>query len=361
MAADSPGTPRARQLSLLSPDGSSPVAVATPPPPVASHPGHLSEAVAAFCLHLTNDSRAPHTVRSTELDLRGLLEHLGDIRLADIAPGQLAAHVRWLRTDRHNGSSSLRRKIATLKMFFRYAMHVGWLTESPAESVPYPPLHRAPVVALSPNELESVIAAGAHDPVWHALALLFADAGLKRDEVLALLAEDLYLAREPSDSRVTVRHASQAKRVRRRSVPLTPRAHFALARLLQAPLPGGPLFSISVRGVNFVVETLGRRAQLSRIKKLTPDILRDTFAVRTVQSQIEVESSAATRGATARQLDRLRGQHDLQLLQLLGLSRYSDMAARYRAAAAAGSPATPQPPAQATDVAANVPPEAMPE
>ena len=159
--------------------------------------------------------------------------------------------------------------------------------------------------------------------------------GLKRDEVLALQTEDLYLAREAGNSRVTVRHASQAQRVRRRSVPLTPRAHFALLRLLQAPLPGGPLFSISVRGVNFVVETLGRRAQIVRIKKLTPEILRDSFAVRAMRNRIETESVATSRGATARELSRLRGQHDVQLLQLLGLSRYSDMAARYRAAATA--------------------------
>jgi integrase len=140
-----------------------------------------------------------------------------------------------------------------------------------------------------------------------------------------------------------VRHASQAKRVRRRSVPLTPRAHFALARLLRAPLPGGPLFSISVRGVNFVVETLGRRANITRLKKLTPEILRDTFAVRAMRDLIEQETTAASHGATPRELERLRARHDLHILQLLGLSRYSDMAARYRAAAAADLPSADSP------------------
>ena len=330
-----PGNPfgfDARQLSLVD----TPAAEAAPPPPSQlTAPQQLSEAVEAYCLYLSDASRPAHTVRSTELDLRGLLQDLGDPRLGDISPGRLASHVRWLRTERHNGSSSLRRKIATLKTFFRYAMAAGWLVQSPAESLPYPPLKRAPVMVLTPNEIEAVVAAGSHDPAWHALVLLFADAGLKRNEVLALQAEDVYLAREPSESRVTVRHAAEAKRVRHRSVPVTPRAHFALARLLRAPLPGGPLFSLSVRGVNFVVETLGRRAQVTRVRKLTPEILRDTFAVRAMESRMTAESAAASQGATPRELDRLRAQHDLQVLQVLGLSRYSDMAARYRAVAAA--------------------------
>src|SRR4051812_24004740 len=89
-----------RQLPLLEASGLAPAAEPAVPdaaPPFS--PTQLRDAVAAFCLHLSNDSRAPHSVRSTELDLRGLLEHLGDTSLADIAPTQLAAHIRWLRTD----------------------------------------------------------------------------------------------------------------------------------------------------------------------------------------------------------------------------------------------------------------------
>jgi site-specific recombinase XerD len=336
-----------RQLTYLPPSiHEAPVGQADPP----AKPRDLQEAIDTYCACLTDASRAPHTVRSTELDLRGLLEHLGDVALGDLTPRQLAAHVRWLRTERRNGSASLRRKIATFKTFFRHAVAAGWITDSPAESLPYPALTRPPIVTLESHELEAVLAAGAHDRAWHALALLLADAGLKRDEVLALEAEDLYLAADPSDSRVTVRHSSQAKRVRRRSVPLTPRAHFALARLLSAPLPGGPLFSISIRGVNFVVETIGRRAGISRLKKLTPEILRDTFAVHAMAALMREETAAAERGATPRELDRLRVGHDVQVLQALGVSRYSDMAGRYRAAVptiASSDPQTPRGPAPA--------------
>ncbi|HZS02618.1 MAG TPA: site-specific integrase [Chloroflexota bacterium] len=327
----------AHQLPLPS----APASEGRPPPPRSPEPPRqLADAVRAYSFYLADAGRATHTVRSTELDLNGLLEHLGDVPLADLSPGQVAEHVRWLRTVRHNGTSSLRRKIATLKTFFRYAVEASWLVSSPAEGIPYPPLKRSAMVVLTDTEIEAVVQAASHDPAWHALLLLLADAGLKRDEVLALQAEDLYLAREPSDSRVTVRHTSQAKRARRRSVPLTPRTHFALARLLKAPLPGGLLFSISVRGVNFVVETAGRRAGITRLKKLTPEMLRDTFAVRQMRRRIEEETAASVRGATPRELERLRARHDEQVLQMLGLSRYSEMAARYRAAAVEDSAAS---------------------
>ncbi|HLH21003.1 MAG TPA: site-specific integrase [Chloroflexota bacterium] len=326
------GLPAGRQLPLFVPsEVLLPASTTVEPTPAR----RLSEAVEAYCTYLVAAGRAMHTVRSTRLDLQGLLEHIGDESLLDLAPAQLAEHVRWLRSERGNSSSSLRRKIATLKTFLRYAVTAGWIAESPAEGLVYPQLKRAPVIVLDSHEVEAVVAAGSVDPAWHALVLLFVDAGLKRDEALALQAEDLYLAREPSDSRVTIRHSAQAKRVRRRSVPLTARAHFALARLLRAPLPGGPVFSFSVRGVNFVIETVGRRAEIVRLKKLTPEILRDTFAVRIMRERVNNESEALRHGRSAREFARLRAKHDVEVLQLLGLSRYSEMAARYRSAVAA--------------------------
>lgn len=298
-------------------------------------PEYLLETAAMYRDYLLASGRATHTVSSVLLDLRGLVEHLGDVPLSGVTPAQLRAHVRWLRTDRHNGTASLRRKIATLKGFFQYGVASGWIIDNPAAPLIYPAPQRPPIIALDPAEAERVVRAGTHDLSWHALVLLLLDAGLKRDEMLALEAEDLYLARDPAHSQLTVRRSAQAKRVRHRSIPLTPRAHFALARLAEAPREPGPLLAISVRGVNFVVETVGRRSEIARIKKLTPEILRDTFAVRAMGSRIEAEGAAAERGSTERELERLRLEHDAEVLQLLGLSRFSDMAGRYRAAVAA--------------------------
>jgi integrase len=207
---------------------------------------------------------------------------------------------------------------------------------NPAEPIPYPPPVRLTIICLTASEREAVIAHAGHDPIWCALVLLLVDAGLKRDEVRALRAEDILIGRAPADSRIVVRHSSESNRVRRRTVTVTPHLHSALKRLLTAPLPGGHMIGLSVRGVNFVVETIGRRAGVTRVKKLTPEILRDTFAVNAMRERVQVECQRASEGASAEQLARAQREHDREVLAMLGLSRLSDMAARYRSAVAAG-------------------------
>jgi integrase/recombinase XerD len=325
--------PRGAQLDLFpQPTGDSPAYE----PTVAAPPTALSEAAVEYCRYLTRSNRARHTVRSTELDLGGLVQHLGDAPLASVTPDLLIDHVRWLRSERGNRVSSLRRKIATIKGLFRHAAASGWVASNPAEPIPYPPPIRSTIICLTPSEREAVIAHAGHDPIWCALVLLMIDAGLKRDEVLALRAEDILVGRDPEMSRIMVRRSSDSKRVRRRTVTVTPSLHSALKRLLTGPLSGGHLIGLSVRGVNFVVETIGRRAGLARVRKLTPEILRDTFAVNAMRERMQEERRRASEGAGAEQLARAQREHDREVLDMLGLSRLSDMAARYRSAVAAG-------------------------
>ena len=332
MADQQPGV---TQLALF--PVAAPAPPATPSPP-SQPPRSLGQAIAAYCDPLAAAGRAAHTVRSTAFDLAALLAQLGNCPLVEIQPGHLTAHLRWLRDAKRNRPASLRRKIATLKGFFRHAVTAGWLPADPAAELTYPAPPPPRLAALTPDEVEAVVAASLADPVWHALVLLLLDTGLKRDELLALRPTDLYLAPDPAQSRITVRHTQQAKRLRRRTLPLTPRCHAALARMLTIPWPSPTLFQLSVRGVNFVVETVGKRAGLQRIRRLTPEMLRDTFAVRAMQQRVAIEQARARAGATPAELDELHTQHDREIAALLGISRYSEMPARYRAAALAMLP-----------------------
>ncbi len=323
---------RPGQLPLFPPSRS--VALpATRAEPVGAEPSLLSEAVAAYLAHLTELNRAPHTLASTGLDLAGLVNHLGDLRLVDVTAEALHEHIQWLRDDRSNRTASLRRKIASIKGLFRHAKLTGWVYSDPAAGLIYPPPVNPAVLALRADEEASVMAAAGHDLTWLTLVLLILDCGLKRDEVLALRADDLLLGRSAGASQLSVRRTARAKRARRRSLPLTDRLHAALAHLIGTPLPCTRLVNLSVRGINFVVETIGQRAQLKRFSKLTPEILRDTYAVRRVSTQIDEEERQIELGCSVPQLLRLRRQHDQALLADLGLSPSSDMAARYRQAA----------------------------
>src|SRR5215207_6466570 len=99
--------PSGSQLVLFpQPTGDSPVDETT----VERLPKGLAEAAVEYCRHLARSNRATHTVRSTKLDLDGLVQHLGDLPLASVTPDLLFDHVRWLRSERGNGVSSLRRK-----------------------------------------------------------------------------------------------------------------------------------------------------------------------------------------------------------------------------------------------------------
>jgi integrase len=244
----------------------------------------------------------------------------------------LQSHLQWLQTSRNNHTSSLRRKIASLKGLFRHAQASGWLAADPAATLIYPPPHRPSIVALRPAE-EAAAVAAASDPLWQALVLLFLDCGLKRDEVLALRAEDVLLGPHAESSLISVRRADRAQRARARSLRVTERLHHALSSLLTTPLPGRQVVDLSVRGVNFVVETIGHRAGLTRIPTLTPEILRDTFAVQSMAAYVELERRLVDERRTPRTLAKARAQHDQELLQSLGLSRQSDGPARYRRAA----------------------------
>src|SRR5438874_4653141 len=126
---------------------------------VSQPPATLAEAIDAYCDSLAAMRRAAHTVRSTQLDLGGLLEQLGNLPLKAIQPGHLAAHVQWLRGHRRNGTASVRRKIATLKGCFRHAQASGWLATDPARGLIYPPPARPPLTAVTGTELDAVVAA----------------------------------------------------------------------------------------------------------------------------------------------------------------------------------------------------------
>jgi len=295
-------------------------------------PVRLSEAARAYCAYLVERDRAEHTVRSTTLDLAGLVEHLGDMELAQLSAEMLQSHLHWLQTSRNNHTSSLRRKIASLKGLFRHVQGSGWLATDPAATLVYPPPHRLSIVALRPAEEAAAIAATS-DPLWLALVLLFLDCGLKRDEVLALRAEDVLLGQNTESSLISVRRAAHAQRARVRALRVTERLRTALTALLGSPLPGRQVVDLSVRGVNFVVETIGHRAGLTRVPTLTPEILRDTFAVRSMADYLERERRLVDQRATPRTLAKARAQHDHELLEALGLSRQSDGPARYRRAA----------------------------
>ena len=105
----------------------------------------MDEPIRAFITFLRTEQRAsPETVRSYASDLRQLHRFLLSRRLmtlpvdpASLSADTVRAYLQWL--DQRGGKpSSLARKLATLRSFYRYLTRCGWLGRNPVEGMRTP-------------------------------------------------------------------------------------------------------------------------------------------------------------------------------------------------------------------------------
>jgi site-specific recombinase XerD len=288
----------------------------------------LPQQVSDYLVHLARIGKATHTLAATRRDLQQLTRFLGPRRVDELASADLHQFAESLKLDRANGPASLRRKVATLKAFFRYLQRNERLVMDPSAALPYPALLEREAEPLSPAELEALLAeplATAH----RALILAMLDAGLKREELLALTASDVVLGSRQG-SFLLVSRVLAAKRVRARRVPLGQRPAAAFKDHVSALSPDALLFPLSTRGVDYIVREAGRRTGVPRRGGLTPQRLRDTFAARWIAERLA--SERAVFDANARR--DLEARHDRELVEILGLSLNTMAVRRYRRAAA---------------------------
>src|SRR3989440_5103390 len=309
----------------------SPATPRVPPSPSVT----LDEVIPDYLAALAALGRSQHTLRSFALDLRLLRGHLGNRAVGTIDLGQLRQFIAWVRLSRENSANSLRRKVATLKNFFTYLYEEGYVTANPADALPYPDAYIALPEFLEEEAAARLVAATEDNPFWRALVLLLLDTGLKRDEALALRVADLHLESPPADgSYLVVRETDAAKRLRSRKLPISARLRDALDEYyVSAPRGSGEsrVFDVSVRGINFIVETCASRAGIVTSKpRLTPQALRETFAVTQMRGRVREERRRQAEGWNPEALQLLALRHDAELLDLLGLKDDPDTAHKYR-------------------------------
>jgi len=297
----------------------------------------LDEAIPAYLDFLVSLNRSEHTRKSFELDLRLLRGQFGNRAVGSIDTGHLRQFIAWVRVSRDNSPNSLRRKVATLKNFFGYLRDEGYLPSSPADALPYPEIYVALPEFLEGDAALRLAEAAEGNPFWYALVVLMLDTGLKRDEALALRVADVQVtdgAAGVSPGYLVVRETDAAKRLRSRRLPLTERLRDAL-RAYYAAVPRREgedrVFDVSIRGINFIVEVCGQRADVVTSKpRLTPQVLRETFAVTQMRARAEEERRCLARGWNNEQLQLLTLRHDAEVLELLGLKEDPDTARKYR-------------------------------
>src|SRR2546428_9405706 len=121
---------------------------------------NVQQAIADFLQHgQAVRNLSDRTIRAYQSDLSQFNVHVNDANMVDITPEQLEGYLEKLGMGPYR-DTSIRRKVAALKVFFRYLEERGIVTESPARrlKIKRPIENRVPTV-LSAREIRALLTA----------------------------------------------------------------------------------------------------------------------------------------------------------------------------------------------------------
>ena len=163
----------------------------------------MDDAIRAFITFLTVERGAsPATLRNYASDLRQLCSFLLSARLADppvdpaaLSPDAIRAYLQWL--DRKGEKrTSLARKLACIRSFYRYLVRTGLVSRSPVEDLrtPKQPKHLPRV--LSKDDAEALMAFPDQGTIGslrdRALLETLYSTGARVSELVSMNVEDLH-------------------------------------------------------------------------------------------------------------------------------------------------------------------------
>ena len=253
---------------------------------------------------------APRTVEAYRRDLSQLTEWLGRSP-SDASADDLAGYVAQLRAD-GLAATTIARRLAAVRSFFRHQVLLGARTDNPAANVELPKRRRTLPRTLSPAEVERLLDAGAGTtPLDHrnrALGELLYGAGLRVSEAVSLDRQSVDLENrlvrafgKGSKERVVPIGREAAEAVRRylsRGRPYLDRRH---RQELFLNAHGGPL---TRAGAFLVLRRLAAKAGLEP-ERIHPHLLRHSFATHLLEG-----------GADLRTVQEMLGHADLATTEL---------------------------------------------
>lgn len=284
-----------------------------------------------FIESLRRKAASIHTISSYEIDLKHFLQFL-EIRKASIESTDhllLRAFLNHLYTERELSKSSVSRKLACLKTFFKFMVRAGRLKANPAELITSPRLPKRLPSFLGEAEAASMIEMPQGTTLKALrdraiLELLYAS-GLRVSELVGLNEDEIDMKQE------TVRVLGKGKKER-----IVPFGSFAAAalhdyvvkkrslRITVAESNGDLPAFISLRGHRLDSRDVQRlvarvRLGLKTTRRVTPHTLRHTFAthllergadLRSIQELLGHESLSTTQKYTHASVQHLRKEYD---------------------------------------------------
>jgi integrase/recombinase XerD len=183
---------------------------------------------------------------------------------------------------------TMARRVTFLKNFFSWLAREGIIREDPSASLvlerPLPPLPEL----LFEDEIERLLKAASEDPRCHCLLYLVLYAGLKKEEVIGLKLNHIDLS-DPQAPMITIHFApSTGKQHRERRLALPAEFSTTLKEYQAKYHPTNELFDCTDRNLNYILARVVKAAGIK--KRVTLQLLRDTYAVRQLKTGVAPDS-----------------------------------------------------------------------
>lgn len=286
-----PGRPRQGTLFEVTGKGKVRPGVATMPALDKDSP--LAVARYWYRRHLEQHGHSRNTTESYCYDLALFELQTGPKPLASIQPRDIATFLGESQT-----RSTRKRRLTSLSGFFKWLVGgAKVLAADPSENF-YP--EHIPLKTPQPlfaAEQERLLAAAAEDgPRAHAMIWLMLRLGLSRGELLGLHAEHIDLS-DPERPVVYIYYDNPRWAGKERHLAADATFGAIYSRFLDEYRPSGPLFPILPQSVNKVVERVAAAAGVTRQgRNITPQLLRDTYAVEQARAGADEDQLLALLG-----------------------------------------------------------------
>ncbi len=259
----------------------------------------------------TEKNASPHTVKNYQVDLREFLESLGKKKAEEVTHLDIRSFLAFLK-ERSYSKSSISRKLACIRSFFKYLSRENVLKANPAASISTPKRDKRLPKFLDLQEVTHLLEAPSKN-TWEerrdkAILETLYSSGLRVSELVGLNHEDV----DFFSGLVRVRGKGKKERI----VPLGAVALRVIQSYLEVKPPRDgetsskkPLYinrsggRLTDRSIRRMVLKYSRRIALG--KEVSPHTLRHSFATHMLD-----------RGADLRSVQELLGHENLSTTQI---------------------------------------------